>query len=205
MSATCPHCKAELGSGFVTQDHLEERIRTAGKNARDDADGARKERDAMKAKADAHDGLAKANGELTAQLTRATRSVTLAARGITNPKAIRGFERAYEDHVGEEGAKAEAFESWLDGSAGEDPLLAPLLSTSAAAGTGTGGSGAASGPKDQPKGLPNPDHGAKAPPAKGGKMTSDQLRAHYSSPAYRALTPEKQREERARLMGEYPG
>jgi hypothetical protein len=219
MSAACPHCTKDLGSGFVTQEQLEERIKTAGKNAREDAAAARIELDSFKAKAAAHDGLAADKTRLEAENAKLKkgneRTSALLGKGITLPATIRGLSRAYEDYVAE-GGTAE-FGAWLDADARQDPFLAPHFVTAAPpaavapAATPAAGAApapapaappaaAAAPPAPAPVALPASNVGAATPPTgQQGAMTAPQLAAYYQSPEYKNLDSAGKRAKMAEL------
>jgi hypothetical protein len=174
MSANCPHCSQALGSGFVTQADLEERVKSAGKAAKDEAARLAGELAIAKVKAEGYDqalaGRTAAEQELGKTKTQFDRLSTLAASGIVQPAKVRGLSRAYEDYAAEAGDKAVDFKAWLAGPARTDEFLAPHFT-----GGATGAQhGAASGDAGQGKGALDQGAGAGKDAAQGSGGSQGQ-------------------------------
>lgn len=216
--ADCPHCKHDLGPEYVSPDEHRKRLK-----AKDTTIGELQSTvDTLRTKAEQFDSVNTQLTNATRELERAksslTRTRSLAEKGITNPKAMRGFERAYDDYASEAGQGAKSFADWLAADAKEDPLLAPLLTAAPAApagdqrpeqkpgeqpaGNGTPpAAGAGASAQGQGQGAKGPpiDPGTKPPPSQG-RMTPGQLSEYLRSPAYRSLPVAEQRKKLAELQ-----
>jgi hypothetical protein len=224
MSANCPHCSQALGSGFVTQADLEERVKSAGKAAKDEAARLAGELAIAKVKAEGYDqalaGRTAAEQELGKTKTQLERVGALASIGITQPSKVRGLSRGYEDYAAEAGDKAVPFAQWLAGPARQDEFYAPHF-TGATQSTGDAGQGkgaqdqGASAGKDAAQGkggdqgqdagksagkdMPRANSGAADPPAGQGIQTPAQIAAYFQSADFKALPPKDREAKIAEL------
>lgn len=196
--ADCPHCKQDLGSGFLDQATHVARLNAKEQRSKE----LEAELKTTRAKADAHDQLAaelaKEKARADAAEQRGIRSVALARAGITDDKAAKRVEAIYALHQAEEGEAALAFDAWLQGPAREDVILSPVFAApaqaSAAAGKG------AQAPAQAPKGLPPANAGAKADAGQApGKLTPKQASDAYAEFAanLRRTEPDPKKREAA--------
>jgi hypothetical protein len=227
MSANCPHCSQALGSGFVTQADLEERVKSAGKAAKDEAARLAGELAIAKVKAEGYDqalaGRTAAEQELGKTRTQFDRLSTLAASGIVQPAKVRGLSRAYEDYAAEAGDKALPFAGWLAGPARTDEFLAPHFAGQGAGAQPGGDAGQGKGAQDQGasagkdaaqgkggdqgqdagksagKDMPRANSGAADPPAGQGIQTPAQIAAYFQSADFKALPPKDREAKIAEL------
>lgn len=203
MSATCPHCTKELGSGYLTQEQLTERLKGPAK-ARDEAvAAAAKAADdlaTMQAQAQAQikianekvDAASAASTKALADMARAQserdRFQALAADGITKPAKVRGISAAYDLYQSEAKDKAKPFAEWLASEARADEFLAPHFAAPvvAVAAPAVDAPAAVVAPAVAApaapvgKALPPANTGAGTPPPGTGKLTASQASDLYS-------------------------
>lgn len=205
MSATCPHCTKELGSGYLTQDQLTERLKGPAKSRDDALAAAAKAADdlaAMQATTAAQ--LKIANEKVDASSAAATKALadaqkaaaerdrfqSLAADGITKPAKVKGFSLAYDAYAAEAGDKAKPFADWLAADARSDEFLAqhfvkpaevaPPATDAAAPPPAAPPAAEAAKPPPAAKALPPANAGAGSPPSGTGKLTQAQATEAYS-------------------------
>lgn len=139
MSASCPHCAKELGSGFVTQDQLvaEKKGVSAARDAANEA-AAKAIADLESVKSSTAAQLKVANEQVSAasaasskalaDMARATaerdRFSALANDGIVKPAKVRGISAAYDAYAAEN-KDHKPFAEWLATDARADEFLAP--------------------------------------------------------------------------------
>lgn len=195
--ADCPHCKQDLGSGYLDQATHVSRLNAKEQRAKE----LEAELKTARIKADAHDTLAaelakeKARADATEQ--RGVRSVALARAGVSDDRAAKRIEAIYALHQAEEGDAALAFDAWLAGPAKEDVILSPLFAQAPAA---TAAGKGAQAPAQAPKGLPPANAGAKADSGQApGKLTPKQAGDAYAEFAMnlRKTEPDPKKREAA--------
>lgn len=202
MSATCPHCTKELGSGFLTQEQHVDRLKGPAK-ARDEAlaeaERAKSEVETVRAQTAAQlkianekvEAASAASVKALADMARASaerdRFQALAADGITKPAKVKGFSLAYDAYQAEAGDKAKPFAEWLAADARADEFLAQHFAKPADPDAGKGAADEAAAKADAGKAadtakaaapagkaLPPANAGAGTPPAGSGKLTAQQ-------------------------------
>lgn len=191
MSATCPHCSAEIERlpGFVPDATLKERLKKQGE-AKDAEIALLKQRATeLDTKATEYDALKSQfetlQKEHTSFTTRATHTEALRTAGL-NPEFLPSVEALHNSAMAslDEGERTTLVE-WLEGAGREHPLLAPHF----AAGAAPAGSGQPSGQASPPS-PPRPripPEGGQPPPVGSARMTPDQTRAYFNSEQFQRL------------------
>jgi hypothetical protein len=186
----CPHC-SEAIAGAMTQEAHESRLKAKGEEVRQ----LREALTAEQAKAQGFDSVVAERdtlrGELAAERERGTRFSAMAELGITDQKAIKGFESIYASEVA--GLADDARPSFGDWLAADDGARAhPLLSgkftgapSSPAPSSGDDATAAGAPPPIAPgPAHPSANAGANGatPPARDpAKMSAAQLRTYLNS------------------------
>ncbi len=187
--ADCPHCKVDLGKGFVDQETLTTRLKT-----KDDAIALlNTEVTALRPKAATHDALTNENVRLTDELSTvrqtAERRTALAGIGVTDDKTANAFNVLYAAEMDgksdEDRVAFGEFDTW----AKENPLLSGYLTGKPADPPVPG----ATPPPVKPNELPSAAGPVKTPPPQQGKMTAKQSTEYFQSKEYRALSPDEQK------------
>ena len=184
MAYQCPHCSTAI-DGVLTQEAHEGRLNAKGEEVRQLRDAL----STSQAKATGFDSVAAERDQLRSELAGAReqgeRFASMATIGITDQKAIQGFESIYASEVaGVAEAERPTFQTWLE--AEEGARAHPLLSArfSAPAETGDAAPPPAGAPPAPPA-YPAPNAGANGgaqPPTRDqGKMNGIQLRAYLAS------------------------
>lgn len=210
MGHNCPHCKADLGEGFVDQTTLTSRL--AAKQGQIDqlTTAAATEKAAReKAEREARE-FASARDSAVKNFER-----TLALRdaGIAAPKKVSGISQAYDAYAAEAADKAKPFGDWLATDARSDEWLAPhfaqpagqTAATQQAAGQAdaSAGKGAVGTPAaNATNKLPDPNLGAKAVGPNLGKLTPAQAAAGFDQEYRERISKIPNREERKKAMAE---
>lgn len=209
MSVNCPHCKADLGTGYTTEETVKARVAELTTKITELTPLAEKGRQL--------DGVQAQLGKTSSALERFKH---LAGRGITSDSKVRGLSRGYDDYLAEGGK--EGFGDWLQNTASKDEFYAPHFAGSSGTGgigtssgetksTGTGGGGQGSESskgtggagggetKADTKGIPSTGNGTGPGASAGATKTPQQIREYFRSPEYRALPPDKQKEKRIEM------
>lgn len=203
MAHNCPHCKADLGEGFVDQATLTSRL--AAKQGQIDqltTTAATEKAAREKAEREAREfASARDSAVKTFERTLALRDA-----GIAAPKKVSGISAAYDAYAAEAADKAKPFGDWLATDAREDEWLAPHFAQPAATDakeTASAGKGAVAQPAaNATNKLPDPNLGAKAVGPNLGRLTPAQAAAGFDKEYRETISKIPDREKRKAAMSE---